>query len=173
MGHAAGWEIPNGASFEVRNGRANSLGNAPAGRVQTLQGNRIINASDYAFSADVTPMASAPNDRDNVLFARYTDRDDYYYAGIASWGNKYAIGKMAGGVNTKLTGVGASSEIAAGTTYRLRIVVTGDLISLYDNGVLVASARDSSLRPASSYVGLQTTASTGHAAFDNATVAVG
>jgi hypothetical protein len=167
-----GSEIPNGASFEVRNGRANTLGNAPAGHVQTLQGNRQVNARDYTVSAEVTPMDAAANDRDNVLFARYTDRGNYYYAGIASWGNKYAIGKLVNGTNTKLTGVGSASEISAGTTYRLRLVVTGSTVSLYDGSTLVASATDSALTPAASYVGLQTTASTGHAAFDNVTVTV-
>ena len=165
-----GPDIPNGASFEVRNGRVNALGNAPAGHVQTLQGNRRINARDYTVAAEVTPMDVAANDRDNVLFSRYTDRGNYYYAGIASWGNKYAIGKLVNGTNTKLTGVGAASEISAGTTYRLRLVVSGTTISLYDGSTLVASATDSSLSPAASYVGLQTTASTGHAAFDNVVV---
>jgi hypothetical protein len=168
-----GPDVPNGASFEVRNGRAMSLGNAPAGHVQTLQGNRRINARDYSVSAEVTPMETAPADRDNVLLARYTDRGDYYYAGIASWGNKYAIGKLVGGVNTKLTGVGSNTETSAGTTYHLRLAVSGTTISLYDGATLVASATDSSLQPVASYVGLQTTASTGHAAFDNVAVTTG
>nr|WP_221380654.1 hypothetical protein [Actinoplanes polyasparticus] len=167
---AQGPDIPNGASFEMRNGRAQSLGNAPAGRLQTLQGNRLINARDYSVAAEVTPMETTPADRDNVLLARYTDRSNYYYAGIASWGNKYAIGKLVNGTNTKLTGVGSDAETSAGTTYRLRLEVNGTTISLYDGGRLVASATDSSLQPAASYVGLQTTVSTGHAAFDNVSV---
>ncbi|MDR7275722.1 hypothetical protein [Catenuloplanes atrovinosus] len=167
-----GPHIPNGASFEVRNGRAHALGNAPAGHPQTLQGNRRIAARNYTVAAEITPMDVAPGDRDNVLMARYTDRGNYYYAGIASWGNRYAIGKLVDGTNTKLTGVGAASEIHAGTTYRLRLVVSGSTISLYDGGTLVASVTDESLAPAASYVGMQTTASTGHAAFDNVAVTV-
>jgi hypothetical protein len=165
-----GSAIPNGASFEVRNGRADSLGNAPAGSPQGLQGNRRIDARDYTLSAEITPMSSAVPDRDNVLLAHYTDRGDYYYAGIASWGDKYAIGKLVGGVNTKLAGAGAASDITAGTTYRLRLVLDGSAISLYDGATLVASVTDSSLQPAASYVGLQTTSSIGHAAFDNVAV---
>ena len=165
-----GPEIPNGASFEVRNGRAYSLGNATAGHLQTLQGNRRINARDYSVSADITPMSSNAGDRDNVILARYTTRGDYYYAGIASWGNKYAIGKLVAGANTKLTGAGLADEIRAGTTYRLRLQINGTTISLYDGSTLVATATDGSLQPSASYVGLQTTSSIGHAAFDNVTV---
>jgi hypothetical protein len=50
-----------------------------------------MNATDYTVSADVTPLSSAVADRDNVVIARGIDRQNYYYAGIASWGNKYAI----------------------------------------------------------------------------------
>jgi hypothetical protein len=107
-----------------------------------------------------------------VLLTRYTDRGDYYYAGIASWGDKFAIGKLVNGTNTKLAGAGTASDISAGTTYRLRLTVTGSRISLYDGNTLVVSATDSALTPAASYVGLQTTASTGHAAFDNVSVTV-
>jgi hypothetical protein len=167
-----GLHIPNGASFDVRNGQANSLGNAPTGHPQTLQGNRQINARDYTLAADVTPRDVAVNDRDNVLLARYTDRGNYYYAGIASWGNKYAVGKLVNGTNTKLVGVGAASDISAGTTYRLRLMVSGSTISLYDGSTLVASATDNALNPAASYVGLETAAATGHAAFDNVSVTV-
>ncbi|KAH7050362.1 hypothetical protein BKA62DRAFT_780337 [Auriculariales sp. MPI-PUGE-AT-0066] len=42
-------------------------------------------------SASVTPMDYPVKDRDNVVFARYTDRSNYYYDGIASWSKKYAI----------------------------------------------------------------------------------
>lgn len=49
-------------------------------------------------------------------------------------------------------------------------MVNGSVVSLYGGGTLVASGTDTSLTPATSYVGLQTTASTGHAAFDNVSV---
>ena len=84
--------MPTGATFEVRSGRAYSLGNArPAERPQSLQGNRIVRSKDYIFSCDVTPMDYPVKDRDNVLMARQTDRQNYYYAGVASWNGKYAI----------------------------------------------------------------------------------
>ena len=167
-----GPDIPNGASFEVRGGRALSLGNAASGHLQTLQGNRRVNARDYSVSADVTPMSTGVGDRDNVILARYTTRGDYYYAGIASWGDKYAIGKLVAGANTRLTGAGSAAEIQAGVTYRLRLRVNGTTISLYDGSTLVATATDGALQPSTSYVGLQTTSSIGHAAFDNVTVRI-
>lgn len=165
-----GTETPNGASFEVRNGRAWALGNAPAGRPQGLQGNVLIKARDYAVSAEIVSMDMPVVDRDNVIFARYTDRSNYYYGGIASWSNKYAIGKLVNGKNTKLAGVGAASDITAGTHYRIRLVVNGNKIQLFDAGKLVLEATDGDLHPDASYIGLQTTTGGGHATFDNVVV---
>jgi hypothetical protein len=80
------------------------------------------------------------------LIARSTDRQNYYYAGTASW--------------------------SANTTYHLKLVVRGALIQLYDNGTLVASAVDTSLTPPVSYAELQATTSIGQAAFDNVSIDV-
>jgi hypothetical protein len=165
-----GWDIPDGASWAVINGQASSLGNAAGGHPQTLQGNVRVNSTDYSISADVTPLSSGVADRDNVLMARSTDRTNYYYAGIASWGDKYAIGKLVNGQNTKLVGVGDAEDIHQNTTYRLKIVVRGPVIQLYDGGVLVASAVDTSLNPPVSYAELQTTTSVGQAAYDNVSI---
>lgn len=164
------WEIPNGASWAVVDGQARTLGNAANGHNQTLQGNVRVNSTDYSVSADVTPLSSGVADRDNVLMARGTDRQNYYYAGIASWGDKYAIGKLVNGQNTKLVGVGTAADIRQNTTYRLRMVVRGAVIELYDGGTLVASAVDTSLNPPVSYAELQTTTSIGQAAFDNVSI---
>jgi hypothetical protein len=165
-----GWDIPNGASWAVINGQARSLGNAAGGHPQTLQGNVRVNSTDYSVSADVTPLSSGVADRDNVLMARSTDRTNYYYAGIASWGDKYAIGKLVNGQNTKLVGVGDAEDIHQNTTYRLTMVVRGPVIQLYDGGALVASAVDTSLNPPVSYAELQTTTSAGQAAYDNISI---
>jgi hypothetical protein len=165
------WFVPNGASFEVRDGAAVSLGNAPGGHPQTLQGNVRIDALDYTVSASVTPLSTAVADRDSVLLARSTDRDSYYYAGIASWGQKYAIGVMDDGVNTKLAGAGSATDIAVGQTHRLSFTLTGSRLELYDDGVLVTSVVDPTLVPASGYVGLQTSTNTGRTRFGGVSVA--
>jgi hypothetical protein len=164
------WEIPNGASWAVVDGQARTLGNAANGHNQTLQGNVRVNSTDYSVSAEVTPLSGGVADRDNVLMARSTDRQNYYYAGIASWGDKYAIGKLVNGQNTKLVGVGTAADIRQNTTYRLRMVVRGAVVELYDGGTLVASAVDTSLNPPVSYAELQTTTSMGQAAFDNVSI---
>jgi hypothetical protein len=165
-----GWDIPNGASWAIVDGQARTLGNTTNGRPQTLQGNVRVNTNDYSVSADVTPLSSGVADRDNVLMARGTDRVNYYYGGIASWGDKYAIGKLVNGQNTKLVGVGSAEDIHQNTTYRLKLVVRGATIELYDGGVLVARAVDTSLNPPVSYVELQTTQPTAQAAFDNVSI---
>ncbi|MEU0806922.1 hypothetical protein [Streptomyces sp. NPDC005970] len=164
------WQVPNGASFEVRDGCAVSLGNAPDGHGQTLQGNVRIDSLDYTVSASVTPVSERVADRDNVLLARFTGRDSYYYAGIASWGNEYAIGVMAGGVNTKLAGVGAASDIRTGETHRLRFTLNGSRLDLHDDDRLVLSVVDPTLIPARSFVGLQTSTNTGRAKFGDVSV---
>ncbi|MEV8378751.1 hypothetical protein AB0P21_38780 [Kribbella sp. NPDC056861] len=159
------WQVPTGASFTVRDRQAVSLGNAPADRPQTLQGNVRIDARDYTLAATVTPLSQAVGERDNVLLARYTDRDSYYYAGIASWNQKYAIGVMDNGVNTKLAGTGAATDIAVGQAHRLAFKLTGSRLDLYDNDQLVLSTNDPTLIPSTSYVGLQTTAGRAQARF--------
>lgn len=168
-----GWSVPNGASFEVRDGGAVSLGNGAAGQPQTLQGNVVIDALDYSVSASVTPLSDTPADRDSVLLARATERDTYYYAGVASWGNKYAIGVMEGGVNTKLAGVGSSSEIVTGLTHRLRFALTGSQLDLFDDDRLVLSVVDPTLIPAAGYVGLQVSTHTGRTKFSEVRVTAG
>ena len=166
---AQGWSVPNGASFQVGGNQVTSLGNAPSGSPQTLQGNVMIPSLDYAISADVTPLSAAVADRDSVLMARYTDRLNYYYAGIASWGQKYAFGVLVDGVNTQLAGVGSATDIAANTTHHLTFALSGSSLNLYDDGTLVLSVVDPTLIPASSYVGLQTSTPTGRTAFANVT----
>jgi hypothetical protein len=147
-----------------------SLGVAPSGGQQLLQGNVRISSPNYSISADVTPISTADAQKDNVLIVRSTDLKNYYYGGIASWGAKYAIGKSVGGTNTKLASTGTASQIAANTTYRLKLSVSGSTIQLFDNGVLVLSATDTSLNPGASYVGLETAAANGQAFFDNVSV---
>ncbi len=84
---------------------------------------------------------------------------------MASWGNEYAIGVMDNGVNTKLAGTGANTDIIAGQAHRLAFRLTGTRLELYDNAQLVLSTTDPTLIPATSYVGLQTTQGRGQAKF--------
>ena len=165
-----GANIAGGGTFAIDAGRLKTLGVAPAGAQQLLQGNVKINSANYTLSADVTPLSTTDAQKDNVLIVRSTNLKNYYYGGIASWGSRYAIGKVVGGANTKLASTGVASSITANTTYRLALKVNGSTIQLYDNGVLVLSATDSSLNPASSYVGLETASPTGQAFFDNVSV---
>ncbi|WP_160573678.1 glycoside hydrolase family protein [Actinomadura physcomitrii] len=159
------WYVPNGASFEVKDGAAVSLGNGAQDHPQTLQGNVPIDALDYEVSASITPLSENLGDRDTVILARATDRDTYYYAGIASWNQKYAIGVMVDGANTKLAGAGAASDIKPGETHRLRFVLEGSNLTLYDNDRKVLEVIDPTLIPTTSYVGLQTTTHTGNSKF--------
>lgn len=155
--------VPGGSrrSWTVADNRATTLGNGTEGQPQTLQGNVPVNALDYAISASVTPHSSAVADRDSVLLARCTDRETYYYAGIASWGHKYAIGVVTEGANRQLDGVGDAAGIIPDTTYHLTFALSGSTLELYDGGQLVALVVDPTLIPATSYVGMQSSTPTG------------
>lgn len=165
-----GTAIPSGASFEVGGNRVTSLGNAVSGATQTLQGNVVIPVLDYELAAEVTPHSSAVADRDAVLMTRCTDRQNYYYAGIASWGQQYAIGVLADGVNTKLAGTGTASDIAPDVPHRLRFAVQGSALTLYDDDRVVLSVVDPTLIPPRSYVGLQSSTPAGRTSFGEVSV---
>lgn len=165
-----GPNVAGGGTFTIDAGRLKTMGVAPAGSQQILQGNVKVNTANYSISVDVTPLSSTDVQKDNVLLIRSTDLRNYYYAGISAWGGKYAIGKMVNGVNTKLVSSGTASQITSNTTYKLKLVANGSTIQLYDNGVLVLSATDSSLNPGASYVGLETSSPGGQAYFDNVSV---
>ena len=162
---------PNGASFTVSANRATTLGNAPAnGSTQTLQGNIALTARNYDLAVDVTPQSTAVADRDTVLMIRCTDRNNYYYAGIASWGQEYAIGVLRGGANTKLAGTGSASNVAQNVTRSLRFAVSGTTLRLFDGDREVLTVQDSSLNPNVSYVGVQATSATARTSFGNLSV---
>ncbi|MDY0914562.1 hypothetical protein [Rathayibacter festucae] len=158
---------PTGASFEVRDGAAWSLGNAPHASPQALQGNAVLRAQDYAVSVAITPTGTTPEGRDSVVIARATTRGDHYYAGVSAWGNRYAIGRFSDGCNTQLAGIGSAAEIVAGVEHRLRFELEGSDLRLFDDDVLVLSTTDATHRPEASYVGLQSSYGYGTAAFRN------
>lgn len=168
MTHAL--NVPNGASFDVKDGTLRSLGNAPASSPQALQGNTLLRARDYSLTATVTPTGESSEARDTVLHLRATTRDRLYYAGISSWGNKYAIGVLEPGQNRKLAGVGSASDIVAGQAHRLRFEAEGSQLRLFDDDQLVVSVQDTTHQPTESYVGLQSSYGFGTAIFENVVV---
>ncbi|MBB3695241.1 hypothetical protein [Sphingomonas sp. BK580] len=161
MGQGAA--IPTGASFEVRDGAAFSLGNAEK-NPQTLQGNRLIDRRDYSVQATIS-AGPASNDREHVILARYTDRDNYYLAGIGAWGHRYGIGVVEDGQSRMLAGVGSVAEIRQGEPHALTFELRGHQLRLLDGGREVLSVADPTLLPEASYVGLQTTNPDGRGRF--------
>lgn len=162
-----GPDVPSGASFQVRDGGCESLGNAPSGRTQVLQGNVPVPV-DCAISASITPLTGTG--RDAALLARGTDRNNHYSAAIGAWGNAYAIGAVVGGQDRKLAGTGDAAEITTGRTYRITLRLAGPALALLADGVPVLTATDTALAPDPSYVGLRTTDPTGRARFTDVEV---
>jgi hypothetical protein len=158
-----GPKIPTGASFEVRDGAVHSLGNARE-RPQVLQGNRLIEASDYAIDVTVTPAGAAARDRGNVILARATDRANYYYAGMCGDKQSYVIGIVEAGQDRPLATKAAAS---ANGPYRLTFELLGNDLRLLANGQTTLAVTDPTLRPQRSYIGLATTYGDGRAAFSS------
>lgn len=163
-----GGAIPTGASFEVRDRAARSLGNGGKSP-QTLQGNHVIEGGDYRVHATITPGPSS-DDRDVVILARYTDRANYYYGGVGAGGRRYAIGVVEDGQNRLLVGSGSIAEVRAGAAHRLAFELRGHVLRLLDDGREVLRVVDPTLAPERSYVGLQATEPTGIVAFSDVMV---
>jgi len=161
-----GPRIPNGASFEVRDGAARSLGNAGE-RPQILQGNRILDTGDYAIDVTVTPASAGAADCGNVILARSTDRANHYYAGLGADGRSYKIGILEAGQDRPLAARDHLAPAGPGGRRHLTFELQGNDLRLLDGGQLVLSVADPTLRPARSYVGLQTSQGSGRAAFSS------
>lgn len=163
-----GGAIPTGASFEVRDGAAWSLGNGGS-NPQTLQGNRLIERPDYRVQATIQ-AGPASDDRENVLLGRYTDRENYYFAGMGASGHRYAIGIVEGGSARTLAGTGSIAEVRAGDPRSLTFELRGHDLRLLDGGREVLRVVDPTIEAASSYVGLQTTSPKGRGRFSAVSV---
>jgi hypothetical protein len=94
--------------------------------------------TDYQINAVVT----VPAGQFAGIVFRYIDSNNYYWAGIGDWGNRYGISKVVGGVYSEIIGSGTSSSNGAGT-YTLEVVAQGSTITLYINGVPVLTTTDS------------------------------
>ena len=105
--------------------------------------------TDYQITAGVT----VPAGQFAGIVFRYTDSNNYYWAGIGDWGNQYGISKVVGGVYSEIVGSGTASSNGAGT-YTLEVVAQGSTITLYVNNVLVLTTTDATF--ASGAIGLRT-----------------
>ena len=100
---------------------------------------------DQVVSFRVRPTAfaagSAAQDRWVGLIARYTDDRNYYYVSLRN-SNKLSLRKLVNGAITEIGSV--PLNVSAGSTYALRLEVTGQWLRAYLNDALVIQKVDSS-----------------------------
>jgi hypothetical protein len=125
--------------WEVEDGRVFSSRTVDRQFEQLLIfGERIKNGS---LTVDVTPLETqktreGEESREGNILFRYSNHQNYHYAGIGGFGAKFCIAKSSTGRNFQLLGsIGNSSSVEFNRTYRLQVVFEGSRISLFDNGV--------------------------------------
>lgn len=109
--------------------------------------------TDYQIT---TPVTISAGGEASIVF-RFSDSNDFYWAGIGDWGHQYSISKVVGGTYSEIKGSGTASSNGAGT-YSLQVVAQGSTITLNVNNVLVLTTTDSTF--ASGAIGLRTYDST-------------
>lgn len=123
---------------------------SPAGRDSPEQ-TVLFNDSfkDGAITAQVTILRSLGTTRDRgpareaTIVFRYQGEDRYYYAGVGTWGSKYAISKaIPGPIWLRLASVGRDAALKDDQAHDLRVECQGSRIALFDNDTKVVEAYD-------------------------------
>ena len=158
-GDATGW-TSSGGSWGVTSGVYRQTGTSSDAR--SLAG--TASWADYTVQATVRPTAFNGGNRFVALLARAQNATNYYYLALRS-NNTIELKRLVGGSATTLAS--ASLPVEAGTSYTVRLDVTGSALRGYVNGALVASATDT--RFSTGRVGVATFNAS--AEFDDVTVA--
>lgn len=162
-GNADGW-TPTSGTWTVESGVYS--GTAGSSRSYSVAGDAAW--TDYALEAKVNVTNNAGGNKDAGLVFRYADPDNFYALYLKNddrTGRKMELAKFENGVQTSLGF--ANPSIAPDTFYTYKIVVDGDVIEAYQDGVLQVSATDSA--HAAGKIGARVYAST-KALFDDIAV---
>jgi hypothetical protein len=115
---------------------------------------------DGFMSASITPISGQWNNesayefREGALMFRYTDKENFYVAGIGGFGVKFYIAKVSESEWRLLANTGHANHLKSKVQYDLRVEFYGDRITLFCSDVPVLSAFDSS--HSSGFCGLRT-----------------
>lgn len=100
--------------------------------------------TDYTIVTPTKILQDATlTNRESTVVFRYNGPTDFYWAGLGAWNNFVAIGRMVGGVATKLAGVGIDTDVAFDRTYNLKVNVVGSTIQVFIDDVLQLELSDS------------------------------
>lgn len=136
---------------------------SPSKDIVPLLGQIVVfdrRVKDGSMSALITPISGQLNVQSNyefrecALMFRYTDKEDFYVAGIGGFGVKFYIAKVSGSEWRLLANTGHANHLITGVQYHLRVEFYGDQITLFCSDVPVLRAFDSSY--SSGFCGLRT-----------------
>ncbi|HEY0826809.1 MAG TPA: BNR-4 repeat-containing protein [Bacilli bacterium] len=147
-GDACGWTAVNGTWGVVTDVSKLYKQTATGGEGLTYAG--IGTWTDYTAQADLKLYDNVTNAASGIL-ARYTDSNNYYMLRLHNSG-KVQLYKKVAGTFTLLTE--ATQTVSSGSTYTLKLVLSGSTLTGYVNGTQKVSASDSSL--ASGKIGVRT-----------------
>jgi pectate lyase len=137
-GTATGWSA-SGGSWSVATDESQVYRQAGTGAdARALTGTATW--TDYAVQARVKPTAFSGSNRFAAVLARVQSNTSYYYLALRS-NNTVELKRLDGGSSTALDT--ASLTVAAGTSYTVRLEVSGSALRGYVNGALVTEASDS------------------------------
>ena len=140
----SGWDrvnVEDGITDYTKDGAYRILVNVPNTDVWANPG---LDFTDVRIEVDATKVGG-PDDNDFGVQCRYQDTDNFYFFIISSDGY-YAIGKVKDGEQFLLTGENmeySDAILQGAATNHLRADCVGANLSLYVNGVPLASVQDS------------------------------
>lgn len=99
-------------------------------------------AGDFTLTVDATAASSTGGYDDYSIYFNYQDPSNYYYASFneTNGPNTHGIFKLVGGTKIQLADFAAT--ITPGTSSAIRVEKSGSTISVYRDGVWLASATD-------------------------------
>ena len=102
---------------------------------------------NYEISTNTTITASPTNRPESQIVFRYTDSQNYYFAGLGAYGYKAAIGRVVNGVATRIAQGGNANyvDVNLDQWYDVKVRVAGSTFTVYIDGEEICVAEDTSL----------------------------
>jgi len=146
------WKILKG-TWKLTNG---VLDGVSTGEGLIYAGNSAWTDYHLRTRVKIAPDSTYP---EAAFVVRFKDSGNFYWLGLGCWRHRVSISRMVSGTPQELVYAGAESEVVRDRWYNLEVVVKGDLLQLYVDGVLELETRDSThptgaigIRPWSSHV---------------------
>ena len=144
-----GWTVvdqgPGGSQWKASSGKltqTKDIGAAVGARTDAEKLGTLISAGDAWTDCVFTAMVQSADDDEIGLLFRYTDEDNHYRFTMDKQGGFRRLIDVSGGVHTVLWEDDFAYE--QDTAYDLKVVLDGNAIEVYTNGLLTLHLKDSS-----------------------------